>query len=77
MAGLSQEEFQAMKTELDQEWQRASTRDEGLQVIIRFGQRYGWKNVMSALQGRQPRRFTSGTPLDQWVEEQRGSEGDS
>lgn len=74
MAGLTQTDFDAMKSELDREWNNASTRDDGLKVIVSFGQRFGYKNVMAALQGKLPKRFSSGTPLDQWIEEQHASE---
>jgi len=74
MSGLTQSDFDQMKAELDREWDKASTRDDGLRVIVGFGQRFGYKNVMAALQGRVPKRFTSGTPLDQWKEEQRAAE---
>ena len=77
MSGLTPEDFERMKSELDAEWNKASTRDEGLRVIVNFGQRFGYKNVMAALQGRLPKRFTSGTPVDQWVAEQRESEKSS
>lgn len=74
MAGLSQENFDQMKSELNTEWNKASTRDDGLRVIVHFGQRFGYKNVMAALQGKMPKRFSSGTPLEEWVEEQRQAE---
>ena len=74
MSGLSPEAFEQMKNELDAEWNKASTRDEGLRIIVHFGQRFGYKNVMAALQGRIPKRFTSGTPVDQWISEQREAE---
>jgi hypothetical protein len=74
MAGISQADFDQMKAELDREWTKASTRDEGFKVIVGFGQRFGYKNVMAALQGRQPKRFESGTDLEQWKAEQRAAE---
>lgn len=77
MAGLSQTDFQQMKDELDREWSKAASRDDGLRVIVTFGQRFGYKNVMAALQGRLPKRFSSGTPVDQWMEEQRATERES
>jgi hypothetical protein len=74
MSGLSETDFDQMKAELDREWTKASSRDEGLRVIVTFGQRFGYKNVMAALQGRLPKRFTSGTDLEQWKAEQRAGE---
>jgi hypothetical protein len=74
MAGLTQTDFDQMKAELDREWNKAATRDDGLRVIVSFGQRFGYKNVMAALQGRLPKRFSSGIPVDQWKEEQRAEE---
>jgi len=74
MAGLNQNDFDGMKAELDREWNKASSRDDGLRVIVSFGQRFGYKNVMAALQGRVPKRFTSGTDLEQWKAEQRAAE---
>jgi hypothetical protein len=74
MAGLSQTDFDQMKAELDREWAKAMSRDDGLRVIISFGQRFGYKNVMAALQGKVPKRFSSGVPLDEWKAEQRAAE---
>jgi len=73
MAGLGKDEFEQMKQELDREWSKAQTRDEGLRVIVGFGQRFGYKNVMAALQGRVPKRFES-TSVDDWIAEQRKAE---
>lgn len=77
MAGLSQVDFDQMKVELDREWGKASSRDEGLRVIVSFGQRYGYKNVMAALQGRLPKRFSSGVDLEEWKAEQRAAEAET
>lgn len=75
MSGLSQSDFEQMKEELGREWAKATSKDDALRLIVSFGQRFGYKNVMAALQGREPKRFTSGTPVDQWMEQQRAEEG--
>lgn len=74
MAGLAQSDFEKMKQELETDWNKASTRDDGLRVIVTYGQRFGYKNVMAALQGRLPKRYASGTSLDSWIEEQHAAE---
>jgi hypothetical protein len=74
MPGLAQSDFEKMKEQLDADWTKATSRDEGLKVILSYGQRFGYKNVMAALQGRLPKRYTSGTSLDTWIQEQRVSE---
>jgi hypothetical protein len=74
LAGLAQSDFEQMKQQLEKDWNAATTRDDGLKVIVSYGQRYGYKNVMAALQGRLPKRYTSGTSLDTWIEEQRAAE---
>lgn len=74
MSGLSQADFDHMKSELDQAWGRATTKDEGLRIVVTFGQKYGYKNVMAALQGRQPKHLASGVPVEQWMDEQRSGE---
>ena len=42
--------------------------------IVRFGQKYGYKNVMAAIQNRTPKRFSREKPLSEWVEDQREHE---
>ncbi|HZU11667.1 MAG TPA: hypothetical protein VFB58_02420 [Chloroflexota bacterium] len=74
MAGLSEEEFEKIKPEILTAWERAGTRDAGLDVIVTFGRKYGYKNVIAALQGRQPKRFTREKTLDEWVDERHREE---
>ena len=76
MAGLSQTDFDQMKDELDREWGKATTRDDGLRVIVNFGQRFGYKNVMAALQGRLPKRFTAEMTVEQFKAQERATEQD-
>ena len=74
MAGVSQDEFNDMAREIMVAWDRAQTRDEGFQVIVEFGRKYGFKNVIAAIQGRVPKRFTREKPVSEWVEERRKEE---
>ncbi len=73
MSGLGKDDFEQMKQQLDEEWNKAQSRDDGLRVIVSFGQRFGYKNVMAALQGRVPKRFEN-TSVDDWIAEQRKAE---
>lgn len=74
MAGLNRGEFDEAAREIQAAWERAQTRDAGLQVIVEYGRKYGYKNVMAAIQGRTPKRFTQEQPLSDWVAEQRQGE---
>lgn len=74
MAGLSQEEFDRVKSEILAAWERARTRDAGLEVIVEYGRKYGYKNVIAALQGKMPKRFTREKSVDEWVEQQHREE---
>lgn len=75
MAGVSQEEFDKLKGEILAAWEKAQTRDAGFQVIVEYGRKYGYKNVIAAIQGKVPKRFTREKPVDAWIEEQREQEG--
>ena len=74
MAGLSKEEFDVAAREIQAAWQKAETRDAGLHVIVEFGRKYGYKNVIAAVQGRLPKQFEREKPLTEWVEEQKEEE---
>lgn len=71
MAGLSREEYEAAAKEIQVAWSRAQTRDAGLQVIVEYGRRYGYKNVMAAIQGRLPKQFEREKGVDEWTAAQR------
>lgn len=75
MAGLSEGEFEKVKEEIVAAWNRAQTRDAGFDVIVEYGRKYGYKNVIAAIQGRVPKRFTREKSVDEWVEQQRREEG--
>lgn len=74
MAGLTREEYDAAAKEIQEAWSRAESRDSGLNVIVEYGRKYGYKNVMAAIQGRTPKQFTREKSLDEWTAEQREEE---
>jgi hypothetical protein len=71
---MSQEEFDKAATEIMDAWTKAQTRDAGFDVIVNFGRKYGYKNVIAAIQGRTPKRFTREKSLDEWVDERHKEE---
>ena len=73
-AGLSQDEFARIAEDIRQAWSRASTRDDAFRVIVEFGQKHGYKNVIAAIQGRTPKRFTREKSLSEWVDERQREE---
>lgn len=75
MAGMSQDEFDKVKDEILSAWNRAQTRDAGFTVIVDYGRKYGYKNVIAAIQGRVPKRFSREKSVDEWVEERHQEEG--
>ncbi len=77
MAGLTQEQFDEAAKEIKAAWDRAGTRDAGFAVIVDFGRKYGYKNVIAAIQGRQPKQFTRGKSVDSWLQEQHAEEGEA
>jgi hypothetical protein len=74
LAGLSREEFDQVAKEIQEAWSRADSRDAGFQVIVDYGRKYGYKNVIAAIQSRTPKRFSREQPLSQWVDERREEE---
>lgn len=74
MAGLSKEEFEAATRDIRQAWERAQTRDAGFAVIVEYGRKYGFKNVIAAIQGRTPKRFAEGQTVSDWVEDRHKEE---
>ncbi len=76
MAGITREEYEKIAQEVRQAWDRAGNKEAGLKVIGEFGRKYGYKNVIAALEGRLPRQFTREKSVDAWVEEQRGEEAE-
>ena len=74
--GMSQEDFDQASREILDAWNRAGTRDAGFDVIVNFGRKYGYKNVIAAIQGRTPNRFTREKSVDEWVEERHKEESE-
>jgi hypothetical protein len=70
MTGLSQDDFEQVKEEILTAWNRADSRDAGFAVIVEYGRKHGYKNVIAAIQGRMPKRFTREKSVDEWVQEQ-------
>ena len=74
MEGLTQEEYDKVANEILTAWNAAQTRDAGFNIIVEYGRKYGYKNVIAAIQGRLPKRFTREKSVDEWVEEQHREE---
>lgn len=74
MAGLTREEYDQAAKEIRDGWSRANSKDAGLQVIIDFGRKYGYKNVMAALQNRVPKQFEREKSVSSWIDEQKAAE---
>ena len=74
LAGLTREEFDIAAKDILQAWEKAQTRDAGLQVIIEYGRKYGYKNVMAALQKRVPKQFEREKSVETWQSEQQQNE---
>ena len=74
MAGMSEEEFSQIAKEIQDAWRKAESRDAAFQVIVDYGRKYGYKNVIAAIQDRKPKRFTKEKPVDEWVEDRRREE---
>ena len=74
MAGLTREEFDRAASEIRQAWNNAQTRDAGFAVIVDYGRKFGYKNVIAAIGGRVPKQFERETSLTDWVDEQNRSE---
>jgi hypothetical protein len=74
MAGLTHEEFDKVTKEIQDAWGRAQTRDAGFNVIVEFGRKYGFKNVIAAIQGRTPKRFADGQAVTEWIDDRRKEE---
>ncbi len=69
MGAPSQDEFGEMAQEILSVWNKAQTRDEGFRVITEYGRKHGFKNVIAAIEGRVPKRFTREKSVSEWVEE--------
>ncbi len=67
MAGLEHEDFERVRSEILAAWAKADSRDAGLAVMVEYGRKYGFKNVMTVLQGRTPKRFAGGQDVDSWI----------
>ena len=77
VSGYSQEEFDRVAREIQAAWQKADTRDAGFAVIVEYGRKHGYKNVIAAIQNRTPKRFGREKPLDEWIDERRGENVES
>lgn len=73
-AGMSPEEFDVAAKEIQAAWNQAQSRDAGLNVIVSFGQKYGYKNVMAAIQNRKPKRFSREKPVSEWLDDRHKEE---
>lgn len=76
MAGITEEEFQRVADEIRAAWNTAQSRDAGFQVIVDYGRKYGYKNVIAAIQARKPKRFTREKSVSEWLDERRQEEAD-
>jgi hypothetical protein len=75
VAGLSREEFDVAAKEIQDAWNQApDSRDAGLRVVVDFGRKYGYKNVIAALQGRVPKQFEREKSVSAWIDERRKEE---
>jgi len=74
MAGLSREEFDVAAREIREAWDRAETRDQAFTLVVDFGRKYGYKNVIAAIQGKTPKQFERETPVVDWVDERKREE---
>jgi hypothetical protein len=74
MAGLSREDFDTVAREIQTAWGNAQTRDAAFNVIVEYGRKYGYKNVIAAIQQRTPKRFESGQSVDSWLDDRRREE---
>ncbi len=74
MAGLSREEYDTAAREIQAAWARAQTRDAGFNVVVEFGRKYGYKNVIAAIQGKMPKQFSRETTVEEWVGQRREEE---
>jgi len=74
MAGVSHEEYDRLAQEVRAAWERADTRDAGFQVIVEFGRKYGYKNVMAAIQGRIPKHLDREQSVTEWIEDRHEEE---
>jgi hypothetical protein len=74
MAGLSKDDFDSVAREIQAAWGAAQTRDAGFNVIVEYGRKYGYKNVIAAIQQRTPKRFEAGQTVDSWIAERKAEE---
>ncbi|HZS93504.1 MAG TPA: hypothetical protein VFA78_01805 [Chloroflexota bacterium] len=74
MAGLSEQDFEAAKGEILAAWEKAKSRDAGFAVIVEYGRKYGYKNVIAAIQGRTPKRFTREKSVSEWLDDRHEEE---
>ncbi|MGH2442948.1 MAG: hypothetical protein ACRDFX_07285 [Chloroflexota bacterium] len=68
MAGISREEFDQAAREIQAAWSNAQSRDAGFQVILDQGRKYGYKNVVAAIQGRIPKQFERETTVSEFID---------
>jgi hypothetical protein len=77
MTGMSQEDFDRASKEILSAWEAAETRDQGFKVIVEYGRKFGYKNVIAAIEGRVPKRYTREKTVDQWVTERTQEEAEA
>ncbi len=74
MAGITQEQFERITKEVRQAWDAADSRDAGFRVITDFGRKYGYKNVIAAIEGRVPKQLTREKSVDRWLDDRHNEE---
>ncbi len=72
--GMSEPEFQEVAREIHSAWDKAQTRDQAFLVIVQYGQKLGYKNVIAAIQNRVPKRYTREKSVSEWVADRRAEE---
>lgn len=77
MAGITREEFEVAAKEIRDAWGRAQTRDAGFNVIVEYGRKYGYKNVIAAIQSRVPKQFEREKTVEEFTREMRKEEAEA
>lgn len=77
MTAVSREEYDKLASEVRSAWDRAQTRDAGFQVIVEYGRKHGYKNVIAAIQGKVPKHYDREQSLSEWLDERHEEEASS
>jgi len=77
LAGLSEQDFDTAKAEILTAWEKAGSRDAGFNIIVEYGRKYGYKNVIAAIQGRTPKRFGREKSVTDWLDDRHKEEAES